>query len=145
MSLPTSNGMFFCYFKFVFFGSMQAISAFTAQSVFPHSFSCRRFQGSASSSDCISKGGQLSLLFFILVFFFPIVYLLFMQTIFGRLKVPFFLRQTIFSLRVFVSRQGPRWSGLTPNACVMTPVWKRTCSSEFRSGCYGWVFAKLFI
>lgn len=58
-----------------------------------------------------------------------------------------FLSQTdnIFSQRVFVSRQGPRWSGLTPNACVMTPVWKRTCSSEFRSGCYGWVFAKLFI
>lgn len=130
---------------------MQAISASTPhfeRVLSPHSFSSRQFQRSASSSDCMAMGTAFSASLFF--FFFSIVYLLFMQKIFWRLKMLFFLRQAIFSLRecfyfIFFSRQEPRWSGLTSKACVMTALWKGTCSNEFRSGCYLWASAKLFL
>ena len=130
MSLLTSNGRFFVILNLCF-----SVPCRQSQP-FPHSFSCRRFQGSASSSDCILKGDS-----------FLYSSLSFIHADNLREIESAFLSQTdnIFCQRVFVSRQGPRWSGLTPNACVMTPVWERTCPSEFRSGGYGWAFAKLFI
>lgn len=67
------------------------------------------------------KRGRFPSVFFSILS--SIVYLLFIKTIFCRLKVLFFFRQVIFSLECF-SRQGPEWSALTSKSCVMMPHWK---------------------
>lgn len=117
---------------FVYFSvpKRQSLSLpFTLKKSLP-SFSGRPFQRSASSSDCIAKGAAFPTSSFFSIPF-SIVYLLFIKTIFCRLKVLFVCRQVIFSLECF-SRQGPKWSALTSKSCVIMPHWKGR--AELNSG-----------